>query len=214
MCQCPERRLPELPRRAGAPATARAQDRRRGFEIRRLRAQPRRNSRLKWRLCNSEMSETKMHNDPIAIVSAARTPIGGLQGDFATLSGTSAASFAEGGLAARHGLHDSQQDVRLGDGGRDAGARCAHRRQRRHHRRRWHGEHDQCSVPASQGSRRNAHGSRHSLRSHVSRRPRGRLRQGQADGRVCGSMRRQVSIHPRATRRIRAALAIARARRD
>src|SRR3989442_2489169 len=32
------------------------------------------------------MSETKMHNDPIAIVGAARTPIGGLQGDFATLS--------------------------------------------------------------------------------------------------------------------------------
>src|SRR5213076_3623146 len=27
-----------------------------------------------------------MHNDPIAIVGAARTPIGGLQGDFATLS--------------------------------------------------------------------------------------------------------------------------------
>ena len=32
------------------------------------------------------MNETKMHNDPIAIVGAARTPIGGLQGDFATLS--------------------------------------------------------------------------------------------------------------------------------
>src|SRR5436853_6698352 len=32
------------------------------------------------------MSETRMRNDPIAIVGAARTPIGGLQGDFATLS--------------------------------------------------------------------------------------------------------------------------------
>src|SRR2546428_13838592 len=38
VCQCAERRLPELPRRAGAPATARAQDGRRGFEIRRLTA--------------------------------------------------------------------------------------------------------------------------------------------------------------------------------
>src|SRR5207244_10239807 len=32
------------------------------------------------------MSETRMRNDPIAIVGAARTPIGGLQGDVATLS--------------------------------------------------------------------------------------------------------------------------------
>src|ERR1700751_5579376 len=29
---------------------------------------------------------TNMHNDPIVIIGAARTPIGGLQGDFATLS--------------------------------------------------------------------------------------------------------------------------------
>jgi acetyl-CoA C-acetyltransferase len=40
-----------------------------------------------------------MHNDPIAIVGAARTPIGGLQGDFATLSASDL-----GGVAIRAAL--------------------------------------------------------------------------------------------------------------
>jgi acetyl-CoA C-acetyltransferase len=40
------------------------------------------------------MSETKMHNDPVAIVGAVRTPIGGLQGDFATLSASDLGSAA------------------------------------------------------------------------------------------------------------------------
>ena len=59
-----------------------------------------------------------------------------------------------------------------------------------------------------------AHGPRHGLRPHVPRRPRGRLRQGQADGRVRRAVRGQVPLHARGAGRIRAALALARARRE
>ena len=106
-----------------------------------------------------------MHNDPIVIVGAARTPMGGFQGDFSSLAasdlgavaikaaveragvapadvdkvifglraaggagpGARAPGGAQGGAAAGDGLHDGQQDVRLGHGGDDARARRADR---------------------------------------------------------------------------------------
>jgi acetyl-CoA C-acetyltransferase len=45
-----------------------------------------------------------MHNDPIAIVGAARTPIGGLQGDFASLAASDLGSVAIKAAVERAGL--------------------------------------------------------------------------------------------------------------
>ena len=45
-----------------------------------------------------------MHNDPIAIVGAARTPMGGLQGDFAALSASDLGSVAIKAAVERAGI--------------------------------------------------------------------------------------------------------------
>src|SRR3989441_1967339 len=61
------------------------------------------------------MSETKMHNDPIAIVGAARTPIGGLQGDFASLSANDLGSVAIKAAVERAGIAaDAVDEVIMG----------------------------------------------------------------------------------------------------
>ncbi len=63
-----------------------------------------------------------MHSDPIVIVSAARTPMGAFQGElksFAAPELGAAAIRAAVERAKRGGLHHGQQDVRLGDEGRD-----------------------------------------------------------------------------------------------
>ena len=48
-----------------------------------------------------------MHNDPIAIVGAARTPMGGLQGDFASLSASDLGAVAIKAAVQRAGLEPS-----------------------------------------------------------------------------------------------------------
>ena len=193
-----------------------------------------------------------MLNDPIVIVGAARTPMGGFQGDFASLSasdlgavairaaveragiaarrragsdhgqraagragpGARAAGVAQGGPAAVDRLHDRQQDVRLGDEGGDARARPDRRRDERDHGRGRHGEHDQRAVPDAEGARGLPDGPPDGLRPHVPRRPRGRLRQGPADGHVRRGLRGEVQLHARGAGRVRADVAVARARRQ
>ena len=51
-----------------------------------------------------------MHNDPIVIVGAARTPIGGLQGDFATLSANELGAVAITAALERAGLNAEAVD--------------------------------------------------------------------------------------------------------
>ncbi len=82
----------------------------------------------------------------------------------------------------------------------------------RDRRSRRHGEHEQRAVSAAEGTRRHAHGPWNSPRPHVPRRARGRLRQGQADGRVRRAVRRRIRLHARGAGRVRVALAVARAR--
>jgi acetyl-CoA acetyltransferase len=81
---------------------------------------------------------TRSTRDPIVIVAAARTPMAGFQGDFATLtapqlgsaaiaargprSSAGAASGPRGRPAAVDGMYDGQQDVRLGHARRDVRA--------------------------------------------------------------------------------------------
>src|SRR5215468_8334177 len=48
-----------------------------------------------------------MHNDPVAIVAAARTPMGGLQGDFATLSASDLGAVAIKAAVERAGIEAS-----------------------------------------------------------------------------------------------------------
>jgi len=56
-----------------------------------------------------------MHNDPIAIVGAARTPIGGLQGDFATLAASDLGSVAIKAAVERAGVApDAVDEVIMG----------------------------------------------------------------------------------------------------
>ena len=179
-----------------------------------------------------------MHNDPIVIVGAARTPMGGFQGDFASLAASDLGAVAikaaveragiapgdvdkvifgcvlpagqgqaparqaalKAGLPLCDRLHDGQQDVRLGDEGDDARARRADRRHRRRHRRGRHGEHDQRAVPDAEGARRLPDGPPAGARPHVPRRPRGRVRQGPADGHVRRGLRGR-STRSRARRR-------------
>ena len=52
-----------------------------------------------------------MHNDPIVIVGAARTPIGGLQGDFATLSASDLGSVAIKAALERAGVAPATVDA-------------------------------------------------------------------------------------------------------
>jgi acetyl-CoA C-acetyltransferase len=52
-----------------------------------------------------------MHNDPIAIVGAARTPIGGLQGDFASLSASDLGSVAIRAALERAGVAATAVDA-------------------------------------------------------------------------------------------------------
>src|SRR5208282_2497046 len=52
-----------------------------------------------------------MHNDPIAIVGVARTPIGGLQGDFATLSASDLGAVAIKAALQRAGVAASAVDT-------------------------------------------------------------------------------------------------------
>jgi len=51
-----------------------------------------------------------MQNDPIAIVGAARTPMGGLQGDFATLSASDLGSVAISAAIGRAGVEPAAVD--------------------------------------------------------------------------------------------------------
>ncbi len=113
-----------------------------------------------------------------------------------------------------HRLHDDQQDVRLGDEGGDARARPDRRRDQRDHGRGRHGEHDQRALPDAQGARRLPDGPPDRLRPHVPRRPRGRLRQGPADGHLRGRLRGHVLVHARGAGRLRAGLPRPRARRQ
>jgi acetyl-CoA C-acetyltransferase len=87
--------MSQLRRRAGAPPTPGAQVRKRA---------------------RGTIGETKnrkehpMHNDPIAIVGAARTPMGGLQGDFATLSASELGSVAIKAAVTRAGIEPTSVD--------------------------------------------------------------------------------------------------------
>ena len=193
-----------------------------------------------------------MLNDPIVIVGAARTPMGALQGDFASLSASDLGAVAikaaveragikpadvdetimgnvlpagqgqaparqasiKAGLPLSTGAHDRQQDVRLGDEGRDARARPPRRGHERRHGRGRHGVDEQRAVPAAEGARRLPHGPPERARPHVPRRARGRLRQGPADGDVRRGVRDRVRIHPRSAGPVRARLAVPRARRE
>ncbi len=104
--------------------------------------------------------------------------------------------------------------MRLGHEGDDVRPRPAARGHQQGHGRRRPREHEQRAVFAHQGTSRNAHGPRPGVRPHVPRRPRGRLRQGQADGHVRRGDRRQVRLHARAAGRVRDRVAEARAGRD
>ncbi len=108
-------------------------------------------------------------------------------------------------------LHDGQQDVRLGDEGGDARARRDRRRLGPDHRRGRHGEHDQRAVPDAEGAVGLPHGPPDGLRPHVPRRPRGRLREGPADGHLRRGLRGELRVHARGAGRIRAGVALARA---
>ena len=94
-------------------------------------------------------------------------------------------------VAARHRLHDDQQDVRFRHEGGDARARSPCRRHQRHHGRRRHGVDDERALPAGEGARRLSHGSSAGARPHVLRRPRGRLRERPSHGHLRRGMRRE-----------------------
>src|ERR1700747_1231846 len=85
--ECAQRRVPELRRRIGAPSAPAAQAGRRFDEARRLAGASGIGKRgERCTRARARKYRRKMQNDPIVIIGAARTPIGGLQGDFATLS--------------------------------------------------------------------------------------------------------------------------------
>jgi acetyl-CoA C-acetyltransferase len=75
-----------------------------------------------------------MHNDPIVIVGAARTPMAGLQGDFASLSASDLGAVAIRAAVERAGIAATDvQEVIMGNvlpAGRAArrSTRCAVRR--------------------------------------------------------------------------------------
>ena len=98
--------------------------------------------------------------------------------------------------AACGGRDDDQQDVRLGHEGRHGRPRPFARRLGGCRRRRRHGEHEQRALSARPRALRLPHGPRPHPRPYVSRRPRGRLRQGAADGDVRRGLRRKpISSH-------------------
>ena len=67
-------------------------------------------------------------------------------------------------------------------------------------RRRRHGEHEQRALFARPRALRLPHGPRPHHRPHVSRRPRGRLRQGATHGDVRRGLRARLSVHARGSR--------------
>ena len=114
-------------------------------------------------------------SDPIVIVSCARTPMGGMQGDFATvtaseLGGVAIQAALERGsvsaddvdevimgnvLPAGQGQAPARQAAWNAGIPRSAGATtinkmCGSGRQRRCHGCWWHGKHDQCTVFVAQ----------------------------------------------------------------
>src|SRR4029079_10604869 len=97
-----ERRVPELRRRAGAPAAAGAETTRKGGTggVRRRRR----------RAADLLRSKLIVQNDPIVIVGAARTPIGGLQGDFASLSASDLGAVAIKAAVERAGVGPAEVD--------------------------------------------------------------------------------------------------------
>jgi acetyl-CoA C-acetyltransferase len=97
-----ERRVPELRRRAGAPAAAGAEATRKGGTGG-VRRRPRRAADL-------SRSKLIVQNDPIVIVGAARTPIGGLQGDFASLSASDLGAVAIKAAVERAGVGPAEVD--------------------------------------------------------------------------------------------------------
>ena len=171
--------------------------------------------------------------DPIVIVGAARTPMGGFLGDLkdapAPALGARAISRrgragrdrgrqrrrnsdglrAAGGagpgagatgrdrrwIAARGGRDDHQQDVRLGHEGGHGRPRPFARRLGGCRRRRRHGEHEQRALSARSRALGLPHGPRPHDRSHVSRRARGRLRQGSPHGDLRRGLRGSLSVH-------------------
>ena len=100
------------------------------------------------------------------------------------------------GLPLGGGRDHHQQDVRLGHEGGDGRPRSSARRLGRCRGRRRHGEHEQRALSARSRALRLSHGPRPRHRSHVSRRPRGRLRQGPADGDLRRGLRGSLSVHP------------------
>jgi acetyl-CoA C-acetyltransferase len=97
-----ERRVSELRRRACAPAAAGAEAGRQGGAPG-VRLRPRRAAFL-------SRSELIVQNDPIVIVGAARTPIGGLQGDFASLAASDLGAVAIKAAVERAGIAPADVD--------------------------------------------------------------------------------------------------------
>jgi acetyl-CoA C-acetyltransferase len=97
-----ERRMSELRRRAGAPAAAGPEATRKGGTAG-VRLRPRRPADL-------ARSKLIVQNDPIVIVGAARTPIGGLQGDFASLAASDLGAVAIKAAVERAGVGPAEVD--------------------------------------------------------------------------------------------------------
>jgi acetyl-CoA C-acetyltransferase len=97
-----ERRVSELRRRARAPAAAGAEASRQGGAPG-VRLRPRRAAFL-------SRSKLIVQNDPIVIVGAARTPIGGLQGDFASLAASDLGAVAIKAAVERAGIAPADVD--------------------------------------------------------------------------------------------------------
>ena len=117
--------------------------------------------------------------------------------------GTGAAGFAQRRHSGRGSLHHRQQDVRLRHEDRDAGLRRPARAPARDHRRRRHGEHDECALPAAEDALRRPPRPRPGDGPHVPRRPRGRLRQGPSDGHLCRGHRHPLPVHTASAGRLR-----------
>ena len=93
-------------------------------------------------------------------------------------------------------MRDAQQGLRLGDEGGDAGARPDRGGERGGGGGRRHGEHVERPLPAREGAHRLPDGAWAGLRPHVSRRARGRLRQGAVDGHLRRGLRPSTTSSP------------------
>ena len=193
-----------------------------------------------------------MLNDPVVIVGAARTPMGGFQGDFASLAASDLGAVAIRAAIERAGIApEDVQEVIMGNvlpagqgqaparqaslkAGVPLAAGCttvnkmcgsAMKAAMLAHDLIVAGSGEivvaggmesmtQRAVPDAEGARRLPDGPPDRLRPHVSRRPRGRLRQGPADGHVRRGLRGDVRLHARSAGRLRAGVALARARRQ